>query len=131
MIWLLILAMFFISCSVGLGAVFFFHHAVDKLLRKILDEELAHAWSKFFKFALCATSISSGLSSYTLSTLLTKEYIDRSLWVIHMYGAFSDALSACIKLIFWFFFASLLLYGVLQALNKPKIRFKPSQKDNS
>ena len=68
----LLIVTFVIAFVVSSIVVLMFNKPIDKILARIISDEISRAWLKYLKFAIYVTGISSGVRIRSLEKYITK-----------------------------------------------------------
>src|SRR4030043_1027707 len=96
----LLVATFIIAFAVSTIVVLFFSRPLDKILDRIISDQISGAWSKYLKFAIYVTGISSGVRIWNLEKYITKPQYSNSeivqltteRWVLEVYRPIIETL---------------------------------------
>jgi len=128
----LLAATFVIAFAVSTIVVLFFNKPLDNILDRIISDQISKAWSKYLKFAIYVTGISSGVRIWDLEKYVTKSqvYKDAEIvqlttdrWVFEAYRATIGTLQGIAWMLLVFFVFALVAYVVVrvsEAKNKAK-----------
>ena len=128
----LLIATFVISFVVSTIVVLFFSRPLDNILDRIISDQISKAWSKYLKFAIYVTGISSGVRIWDLEKYITKSqvYKDAEIvqltterWVLEIYRTIIGTLQGIAWMLLVFFVFALVAYVVVrvsEAKNKAK-----------
>jgi len=128
----LLVATFIISFAVSTIVVLFFSRPLDKILDRIISDQISGAWSKYLKFAIYVTGISSGVRIWDLEKYITKSqvYKDAEIvqltterWVLEVYRTIIGTLQGVAWMLLVFFVFALVAYVIVRVFemkNKAK-----------
>jgi uncharacterized membrane protein (DUF485 family) len=127
----LLVATFVISFVVSTIVVLFFSRPLDKILDRIISDQISKAWSKYLKFAIYVTGISSGVRIWDLEKYITKPHYEGSeivqltteRWVFEAYRATIGTLQGIAWMLLVFFVFALVAYVIVRVFemkNKAK-----------
>jgi hypothetical protein len=128
----LLVATFIISFVVSTIVVLFFSRPLDKILDRIISDQISGAWSKYLKFAIYVTGISSGVRIWDLEKYITKSqvYKDAEIvqltterWVLEVYRTIIGTLQGVAWMLLVFFVFALVAYVIVRVFemkNKAK-----------
>ncbi len=128
----LLAATFVIAFAVSTIVVLFFSRPLDNILDRIISDQISKAWSKYLKFAIYVTGISSGVRIWDLEKYITKSqvYKDAEIvqltterWVLEIYRTIIGTLQGIAWMLLVFFVFALVAYVVVrvsEAKNKAK-----------
>ena len=119
---ILLIVTFLIAFVVSFIVVRMFSNSIDKILKRIISEEISTAWLRYLKFAIYVVGISSGVRIHQLERYITairpKEEIiqlttDR--WVIEVYRTIIGTLGGIAWMLLVFFVFALIAYVIVRA----------------
>lgn len=127
----LLVATFLIAFVVSTIVVLFFSSPINKILDRIISDKISSAWSKYLKFAIYVTGISSGVRIWNLEKYITKpQYTDSEIvqltterWVLEVYRTIIETLQGVAWMLLVFFIFALIAYVIVRVFemkNKPK-----------
>ena len=128
----LLAATFIISFVVSTIVVLFFSRPLDKILDRIISDQISKAWSKYLKFAIYVTGISSGVRIWDLEKYITKSqvYKDAEIvqltterWVLEVYRTIIGTLQGVAWMLLVLFVFALVAYVIVRVFemkNKAK-----------
>ncbi len=124
MFLLLFFATFVAAAAVSFAVMWLFTKPIDSVLRRIIDDQISAAWSKYMKFAILVVGISSGvqlrdLEKYISPTLGGREVqsaawpgFDR--WIFELYRAAIETLQGIAWMLLVFFVFALIAYVIVR-----------------
>ncbi len=110
-----------IACGVAALVLLAFRKPVDRILGRIIGEEIADAWRKFLMFALFVVGVSSGVRIWKLEQflqpaaegkprlILTPEY-----WGLEIYRTVIDTLGGMAWALLVFFVIALIAFVIVK-----------------
>jgi sensor histidine kinase regulating citrate/malate metabolism len=118
----LLIATFVISFVVSSIVVLFFARPINKILDRIISDQISRAWSKYLKFAIYITGISSGVRIWDLEKYITKpEYQGSEIvrlttehWVLEVYRTVIGTLQGIAWMLLVFFVFALVAYVIVR-----------------
>jgi len=130
----LLIVTFVIAFSVSTVIVVFFKKPLDKILARIISDEISKAWSKYLLFAIYVTGISSGVRIWDLEKYITEPRYEGSKivqltserWVLEVYRTIISTLQGVAWMLLVFFVFALVAYVIVRAFelkhqkNEPK-----------
>jgi hypothetical protein len=128
----LLVTTFIISFVVSTIVILFFSKPLDKILERIISDQINKAWSKYLKFAIYVTGISSGVRIWDLEKYITKSqfYKDAEVvqltterWVLEVYRTIIGTLQGIAWMLLVFFVFALVAYVIVRVFelkNKAK-----------
>jgi len=130
----LLIVTFVIAFAVSTLVANFFRQPIDKILGRIITDEISKAWSKYLLFAIYVTGISSGVRIWELEKYITQpQYEGISLtgqrWVLEVYRTIISALQGIAWMLLAFFVFALVAYVIVRAfeLKRQKPESRPQQ----
>ncbi len=127
----LLAATFVISFVVSTIVVLIFARPLDKILDRIISDQISRAWSKYLKFAIYITGISSGVRIWDLEKYITRpqfkggEIVELTAerWVLEVYRTIIGTFQGIAWMLLVFFVFALVAYVIVRAFemkNKAK-----------
>ena len=118
----LLVATFIIAFAVSTIVILFFSRPLDKILDRIISDQISKAWSKYLKFAIYVTGISSGVRIWDLEKYITKPHYEGSeivqltteRWVFEAYRATIGTLQGIAWMLLVFFIFALVAYVIVR-----------------
>jgi hypothetical protein len=119
----LLAATFVISFVVSTIVVFIFTRPLDGILNRIVSDQISKAWSKYLKFAMYVTGVSSGVRIWELQQYVIKpQYTGSDIvaltterWVLEIYRAIIGTLQGIAWMLLVFFVFALVAYVIVRA----------------
>ena len=127
----LLIATFTIAFVVSTIVVLLFAGPVNKILDRIISDKISRAWSKYLKFAIYVTGISSGVRIWNLEKYITRPHYEGSeivqltteRWVLEVYRTIIGTLQGVAWMLLVFFIFALVAYVIVRAF---ELRHKPT-----
>ena len=101
--------------------VLFFRKHVDKILGRIIQDEISTAWGKFITFALYVIGISSGVNVWRLEKIVAPEgegiikpVLNAEYWGLTVYRTIIDTLGGMAWALFLFFVVALIAFVIVK-----------------
>lgn len=122
MFFLLIAGNFILVALVSVIVMKIFSKSVDKILNRVIKDEISLEWSKYIKFSAIVVGISSGMPTYTLSQYLPNENIEKykplvltsERMVLEVYQTIIETLQGMAYAYCLFFIIALLAYVIIK-----------------
>jgi ABC-type transport system involved in multi-copper enzyme maturation permease subunit len=143
MFLLLLFATFAVALGVSFAVMWLFTKPIDRVLRRIIADEISAAWSKYMKFAILVVGVSSGvpvhdLERYVSATLAGREVqsaasLSFDRWIFELYRAGIEALQGIAWMLLVFFVFALIAYVIVrigESRNEAKAATEPSDVTN-
>lgn len=113
---------FVISLVVSSVAVLIFRKPVGRILKRVLDDEISHAWLKYLNFAVYVIGVSSGVRVWELEKYITPLRatdsqvisLTRDRWVLEVYRTIIGSLQGIAWLLFIFFIFALIAFVIVR-----------------
>jgi len=131
----LLIVTFLIAFAVSSIVVLVFAKPIDKILVRIICEEISKAWTKYLKFAIYVTGISSGVRIWDLEKYITparyKEaeiiQLNPERWVLEVYRTIIATLQGVAWMLLVFFVFALVAYVIVRAFELKKKTGEPKE----
>lgn len=125
---MLLIVTFAISFTVSSIVVLMFAKPINNILVRIISDEISWAWSKYLKFAIYVTGISSGVRIWALEKYITKpEYegaeivqLNAERWVLEVYRTIIETLQGVAWMLLVFFIFALIAYVIVRVFELKK-----------
>ena len=119
----LLAATFVISFVVSTIVVLIFARPLDGILNRIVSDQISRAWSKYLKFAIYVTGVSSGVRIWELEKYITKPQstgsdivaLTTERWVLEVYRTVIGTLQGIAWMLLVFFVFALVAYVIVRA----------------
>ena len=119
----LLVVTFAIALVVSTIVVLVFKKPVDKILTRIIADQISIAWSKYLVFAIYITGVSSGVRIWDLEKYVTEpEYegaeiveLTSQRWVLEVYRTVVSTLQGIAWMLLVFFVFALIAYVIVRA----------------
>jgi ABC-type transport system involved in multi-copper enzyme maturation permease subunit len=119
----LLITTFMIAFIVSTIVVLLFARPINKILDRIISDQISRAWSKYLKFAIYVTGISSGVRIWNLEQYITKpQYqgseivqLNAERWVFEVYRTIIGTLQGVAWMLLVFFIFALVAYVIVRA----------------
>ena len=132
----LLIVTFAIAFAVSSIVVLIFNKPIDKILARIISDEISRAWLKYLKFAIYVTGISSGVRIHSLEKYITRPMLEHAeivqltqeRWVLEVYRTIIGSLGGIAWMLLVFFIFALVAYVITRAFElKRKAKSDESQ----
>jgi len=131
----LLIVTFVIAFVVASVIVAIFGKPIGKILARIISDEISKAWSRYLKFAIYVTGISSGVRIWELEKYITGPrneagkivHLNADRWVLEVYRTIIGTLQGVAWMLLVFFVFALIAYVVVRAseLKRKSSELKP------
>lgn len=117
----LLIATFVISFVVASIVVFIFTPPVDRIVRRVIQEDVSRAWTRYLQFAIYVVGIGSGTQVWSLQKYLSPPApgeraleLTRDRWVLEVYGSVIQTLQSIAMMLLVFFVFALLALVIVR-----------------
>ena len=134
----LLIVTFAIAFVVSSLVVLMFNKPINSILGRIISDEISSAWSKYLKFAIYVTGISSGVRIRSLEKYITKPMYEHAeivqltteRWVLEVYRTIIGSLQGIAWMLLVFFIFALIAYVITRAFELKRTVKKESTATN-
>lgn len=124
----LLIITFVIALAVSSIVVLIFAGPINAILARIISDQISRAWSKYLKFAIYVTGISSGVRIWELEKYITEPRFEGSKiiklnaerWVLELYRTIIGTLQGIAWMLLVFFVFALVAYVIVRAFELKK-----------
>ena len=126
----LLLVTFIIAVVVAAIVARMFNSPINRILQRIIPDEISAAWARYLMFAIYVVGISGGVRIWELDRHITGQYQNAEIlqltterWVLEVYRTIIGTLQSCVCLRLIFFVVALLAYVIVRVfeLLRPKV----------
>jgi O-antigen/teichoic acid export membrane protein len=117
----LLIVTFGVATLVSIAVTFSFSKAIDKILKRIIADEISAAWRQYMTFALYVVGISSGVQINDLEQFITSQSKDQSIvpltsdrWILEVYRTVIDTLQGLATVLLIFFIFALISFVLVR-----------------
>ena len=126
----LLIVTFVIAFVVSSIVVLVFNKPLDKILARIISDEISKAWLKYLKFAIYVTGISSGVRIDDIEKYITRPMLEHAeivqltaeRWILEVYRTVIGTLQGIAWMLLVFFVFALIAYVIVRAFELKKSR---------
>jgi hypothetical protein len=119
-VFILLLAVtFLVALAVAVIVVRVFSSSIEKILARIIADDISQAWARYVKFAIYVVCISGGVRVWELERYITGQsprsealQLTPERWVLEVYRTVIGTLQSAAWLLLIFFLVSLIAYAV-------------------
>ena len=120
----LLIVTFAIAFLVSFVIVKIFAGSLNKILTRIISDEISSAWVKYIQFALYVVGISSGVRIWELRRYIDPQMTDDKVrmleltsdrWVLEVYGTIIGTLQGMAWVLLIFFIFALVAFVIVRA----------------
>jgi len=129
----LLIVTFAIAFVVATIVVMMFSKPIDKILARIISDQISSAWLKYLKFAIYVTGISSGVRIWDLEKYITKPMhegaeivrLTAERWTFEVYRTIFSTLQGVAWMLLVFFVFALIAYVIVRAFELKRTSSEP------
>lgn len=120
----LLLVTFAVALAVSAGVAAIFSRPVNRILTRIIADDISVAWLRYLVFAILVVGVSSGVRIYQLERYITPQRCaDESTdvlplsverWVLELYRTVIESLQGIAWLLLVFFVVALIAYMIVR-----------------
>lgn len=120
---------FFIALAVSFIVARMFTSPIDRILNRIISDDISAAWLKYLKFAIYVVGISSGVRIWDLEKYITPMRrpaeegvieLTTQRWVLEVYRTIIETLQGIAWMLLVFFIFALIAYVVVRIFESRK-----------
>jgi hypothetical protein len=123
--------MFLVMLLVTLGislltaalTAYFFDHAIDRVLTRIVGDDLAGAWHKYIRFAIVVVGVSGGVQLWELQKYVggkgdsaTPPAMNLMSWTLEVYRSVIETLQSIAWMLLLFFLCGMIATVVMRGM---------------
>ena len=120
----LLVVTFAISILVSFVVVWLFTRPIDRILRRIIADEISEAWVKYIRFGLYVVGISSGVRIGELERYITRQPFPNAeilsltpeRWVLEVYRTIIGVLQGLAGVLLVFFIVALIAFVIVRII---------------
>jgi len=114
---------FLVSLIVSFIIIRFFSTPLDRILKRIITDEISGAWLQYLKFAVIVVGVSSGVRIHQLERYITPLREDGDLnvvqltanrWILELYRTVIETLQGIAWMLLVFFVFALMAYVIVR-----------------
>lgn len=128
----LLLVTFAVAIVVATIVVRFFTPPLERILRRIIADEISSGWLQYLRFAIFVVGISAGVRIHELERYINPQQYEkterileltRDRWILEIYRTVIETLEGIAWMLLWFFVVALIAYVIVRVfeLKRPKI----------
>ena len=112
----LIAVTFSISPAVCFTLAKLFAGPIDAILKQIVADDIAYAWTRYLQFAIYVVGISGGVRIHYLERLLDQRLLllDANQWILEIYRTVIESMQSIAWMLLVFFIFALLAYVIVR-----------------
>ncbi|MBA4311233.1 MAG: hypothetical protein C0417_01245 [Chlorobiaceae bacterium] len=123
----LLIVNFFLAFLVCFIIVIIFKNPIQRILQRLISEEINVAWSKYMTFAIYVVGISGGVRIWDLEKYITpiKEggtilTLNQDRWILELYRTVIGTLQSVAWMLLLFFIFALIAYVIVKGMEMRK-----------
>ncbi len=123
----LLAATFAVAFAVSAILAFVFKKPMDRILARILADEISYAWLRYLLFAIFVVGISSGVRPWDLQRYISPETADGIIltlnldrWVLEIYRTIIGTLEGIAWMLLVFFIVALIVFAIVRMMELRK-----------
>lgn len=130
MVILLLVVTFLIALTVCFITARIFRASLDKILGRLIPEDISSAWSRYLQFAIYVVGISNGVGIYQLEKYVTPQFfgektpevivLNADRWALEIYRTVIGTLSGIAWMLLVFFVFALVAYIIVRIFESKK-----------
>ncbi len=116
----LLIVTFLIAAATSAVVAFLFSRPINKILSRLVSDELAPMWRRYVVFAIYVVGISGGVRVWDVERYITPDregqilVLNSDRWVIEIYKTVISALQSAAWMLLVFFLFALLAYVIVR-----------------
>jgi ABC-type transport system involved in multi-copper enzyme maturation permease subunit len=118
----LLAVIFLVSVAVCFIVVCMFRKPIDSILNRIISDAISYAWSKYLRFAIYVTGISSGVNLWKIEKYITAPQregakvieLTKTRWVLELYRTIIETLQGIAWMLLVFFVFALIAFVIIR-----------------
>ncbi|HEY0592590.1 MAG TPA: hypothetical protein VGF40_12540 [Thermoanaerobaculia bacterium] len=117
---------FAVALVMATGAALLFVRPIDKILGRLVSDELAPVWRRYIVFAIYVVGISGGVRVWEIDRYITPDKEGKLLvltsdrWVVEIYKTIMGSLQGVAWMLLIFFLFALVAYVVVRGFEMKK-----------
>ena len=119
----LLAATFAVAFAVSAILAFVFKKPMDRILTRILADDISSAWLRYLLFAIFVVGISSGVRPWELQRYITPDtpdgialVLNADHWVLEIYRTVIGALEGIAWMLLVFFIVALIVFAIVRMM---------------
>lgn len=119
----LLIVTFVVAVVVAALVVHFFTPPLDRILRRIISDEISSGWLQYLRFAIFVVGVSAGVRIYDLERYINPGQgenaerileLTRDRWILEIYRTIIETLEGVAWVLLWFFVVALIAYVIVR-----------------
>jgi hypothetical protein len=127
----LLLVTFVVAAAVAALGVRFFTRPIDRILRRIIGDDISGGWLQYIRFAMLVVGVSAGVRIHELERYISPSQYDkdqrilaltRDRWVLELYRTVIETAEGIAWMLLWFFAVALIAYVIVRIFELKRAR---------
>lgn len=123
MFFVLLIATLALAVAVSALVMWMFAQPIDRILKRIVDDDISAGWLKYIRFAILVVGVSSGVRIYDLERYITAPRYGQNQdiialtperWVLELYRTMIETLQGIAWVLLVFFVVALIAYVIVR-----------------
>ena len=119
---------FLMALAVSIIVVQIFRKPIDSILERIISDAISKAWSKYLRFAIFVTGISSGVKVWKIEQYITAPQreggriveLTKARWILEIYRTIIETLQGIAWMLLVFFVFALIAFVIVRVFELKK-----------
>ena len=119
----LLVVTFAISIFVSFIVVRLFHQPIEKILVRVVKDDISSAWVRYLTFAIYVVGVSGGVRVWDLEKYITPRpeeteiiFLNSERWVLEVYRTIIGTLQSAAWMLLVFFIFALIAYVIVKGM---------------
>lgn len=118
----LLIIKFAIAFLVSFLAILVFRKAINKILQRLVSEDIFTAWSRYILFAIFVVGIAGGINFWAIDRYITPDdegnilQLNQDRWVLEIFRSIIDTLVSIAWLLMVFFVFALIAFVIVKGI---------------
>lgn len=137
----LLVVTFLVAAFVALATAWAFRRPIQRILNRLVSEDLGDAWRRYVMFAIFVVGVSGGVRIYELQRFieprprvpeaLPPPTLDANHWVLEVYRTVIQTLQSIAWMLLVFFLVALVAYVILRGFELKAARSRGAEDDDA
>lgn len=118
----LLVVTFLISLAVSFIVTMLFKRPIERILKRIIADDISDAWARYITFGLYVVGVSSGVRIYELERYITKPptqnaevlTLTTERWILEVYRTIIGVLQGLAGVLLLFFIVALIAFVIVR-----------------
>ena len=119
----LLLVTFLVALGVSLLVIRAFTSPADRILRRIIADDISKGWLQYVRFAMLVVGVSAGVRIQELERYINPQRFEKDFhilsltterWVLEIYRTIIETLEGIAWMLLWFFSVALIAYVLVR-----------------